>query len=77
LQAKGLLPDRTLESFDRSTEGAIPQALGRPIRICSELILIPLEESFRSKDRVEKIFYSVFFVFKNNWRGGDSNKNIK
>ena len=23
-QAKGLLPDRTLESFGRSTEGAIP-----------------------------------------------------
>ena len=32
-QAKGPLPDRTLESFIRkSTEGAIPKSLGKPIQ---------------------------------------------
>ena len=32
-QAKGLLPDRTLESFIlKGTEGAIPKFLGRPIQ---------------------------------------------
>ena len=34
-QAKGLLPDRTLESFIlKGTEGAIPKFLGRPILSC-------------------------------------------
>jgi hypothetical protein len=33
-QAKGLLSDRTLESFGRSTEGAIPNHGVSPYRVC-------------------------------------------
>jgi len=38
-QAKGLLPDRTLESFiPKSTEGAIPNHKENPYRVCKNTI---------------------------------------
>ena len=48
-QAKGLLPDRTLESFiPKSTEGAIPNFWEGPDRVdLKRCFLIYWEESFR------------------------------
>ena len=48
-QAKGLLPDRTLESFiAKSTEGAIPNFWEGPDRVdLKRCFLIYWEESFR------------------------------
>jgi len=48
-QAKGPLPDRTLESFiPKSTEEAIPNIKGNLYRVTkNNYFLISLEESFR------------------------------
>ena len=40
-QAKELLPDRTLESFiQKSTDGAIPNLLGKPTEFTKNYLLI-------------------------------------
>ena len=53
-QAKGLLPDRTLESFiQKSTDGAIPNFLGRIFQVKGQ-----------SKNSSTTIFIMSFFILK-------------
>jgi len=69
-QAKGLLPNRTLESFiQRSTDGVIPNLKVNPYRVYfEELFLNSLGRIFQVKGQSKRVislfFCFVFFVYK-------------